>query len=607
MEKLERLKKYKAEEPMFTISKIKEILADLQIETEEKTSREVEGLYSSKVTIKNTNIGTNGKGLSEDYSLASAYGEFIERLQNDFLLILPQKFYAENGEKNISFIHSPDEKMIELNKIIDYNLCPITNTFNAQSKKDLTKLVKENESYKVLCLPFWDVKRRVESYLPIDLLDIRCGSNGLCAGNTREEALIQGICEIFERFAQRKIFFENITPPTIPSNYFKGTKIFKLLKNLEKEKNLSVIIKDCSLGINLPVVGLLLIDKENHKYTFRLGSDPSPITSLERCLSEIYQGKSSVKFVEIQFSENPFFDKSGFLPIEQEKNRNYMLISMMGFGKWTNSIFDITPDYKFSGFYYKKTISDKENLKYLINLIFKLGYDINIRDVSYLGFPSYRVYIPSMSENIPFDTSRLNYYIIADKADSVIRNINNSPMEDLKLLADYVEFHLKYIDYIKDKRFLKNLIVIPHTSEQLSKLSPILLLFMLNYKIKNLKKSFYYINFFVKIYQFNNHREFLYFSCIRDYVKLKIKNYNSNEIEKTLKMFYKEDIVTIIVNLLSNQATIFNHVELPNNFNCDICKLKDNCRAYEVFEYKTKLFEYKKINIIDQKKLSDIY
>ena len=38
--------------------------------------------------ISALNIGTNGKGMSESYSRASAHGELMERIQNGALFIL---------------------------------------------------------------------------------------------------------------------------------------------------------------------------------------------------------------------------------------------------------------------------------------------------------------------------------------------------------------------------------------------------------------------------------------------------------------------------------------------------------------------------------------
>lgn len=605
MSKLEGLKKY-AEEPAITIAKIKNILTKVQIETVEKTTRVFNGLYYSRINIKNTHIGTTGKGLNKDYSLASAYGEFMERLQNDFLLILPSEFKRKELEKIFSFSLSPDEKIIKIETIINSNFILLKYMFKEHNPQKIIKYFKDNEFDNDLCLPFWNVKRKCKVYIPTTLLNMSCSSNGLCAGNNREEALIHGICEIFERYAQKRIYFDNITPPTIPLDYFKGTIILDIIKTIEKEKNLSAIIKDCSLGINLPVVGLILIDKINHTYTFHLGSDPSPIISLERCLTEIYQGGETYKFNSIKFSENPFDEKSEFFSIKNEKFRNYSLIVESVSGKWPNSIFDLKPDYEFCGFDYEKAISDKTDLKYLINLVFKLGYDINIRDVSFLGFPSYQVYIPGMSENLLYE-NRLNYAGKINKIKSIMRNLYNSSVEDLSLLGDYLEWILNYLDCTRSTSCMNHLIGIPHKSKQLAKLSPILFLFMLNYKINNLQKCFDYINLFIEKSELKKPAEYLFFSCMRDYIKLKIKNNNSSEIIQNLKMLYSESVVNTIKKVLSYPDKVFDHICLPNNFHCTTCKMKNDCMANDFFEYKMRLYESKKVNRINQKKLSDVF
>lgn len=75
--------KYKDELPLKTINRIRDILGDLgllAVETAWKNS--VEGFYSVSLLIQNTTMMTNGKGTSYEYALASAYGEMMERLQN---------------------------------------------------------------------------------------------------------------------------------------------------------------------------------------------------------------------------------------------------------------------------------------------------------------------------------------------------------------------------------------------------------------------------------------------------------------------------------------------------------------------------------------------
>ncbi len=78
--------KHKDRDPQGTVDGIVEMLEQAGLDTEVRwTSHPFEGLCSNRVTIAGTNIGTNGKGTSEQYCLASGYAEFMERLQNIIL------------------------------------------------------------------------------------------------------------------------------------------------------------------------------------------------------------------------------------------------------------------------------------------------------------------------------------------------------------------------------------------------------------------------------------------------------------------------------------------------------------------------------------------
>ena len=72
--------------PIDTVEKIKTILQENNIETEEQwLETGIPYCFALRVTVKGTTFGTNGKGLTKDLALASGYGEMMERLQLGFI------------------------------------------------------------------------------------------------------------------------------------------------------------------------------------------------------------------------------------------------------------------------------------------------------------------------------------------------------------------------------------------------------------------------------------------------------------------------------------------------------------------------------------------
>ena len=90
--------KFKDAKPEDTVKKIKGILDSLNIEVSEKWyDSGLDNCYSLTVRAKGGVPLTNGKGVTRELARASAYAEFIERLQGGML------FY-----KYQSIIRDPD-------------------------------------------------------------------------------------------------------------------------------------------------------------------------------------------------------------------------------------------------------------------------------------------------------------------------------------------------------------------------------------------------------------------------------------------------------------------------------------------------------------------
>lgn len=377
--KLERIRAYKRKAPEITVCEIRLILGRFQISPKHMTRRTTADTFMSKVVCMDERglkafRGTSGKGLTESYALASGYAEFMERLENGLLYDhrLPSLAAAADDdpilaellkENGLSFPHSyaPDERM---------------------------------EDGKVV-IPFYSVFDDDIVQVPFHRLRAQCGSNGMCAGNDPMEAVLQGMSEVFERYALREIYLHSPVLPEIPLECFEGTTIYRLLERLRAEEHVRLSIRDCSLGMGLPVLGLL-VQKRDGRCAFHLGSDPSPITALERCLSEMYQA------LTVESEDGGYFLLHGNDGDPFDWKTQFEKSLENGSGMWMKSLFGRDAGL-FKGFEHPVSVSAEDDYRYMLDILRRNGRSLYVRDVSYLGFPAYQVYVPNMAEMLYVD------------------------------------------------------------------------------------------------------------------------------------------------------------------------------------------------------------
>lgn len=196
---------YKADSPINTIRKIRAKIIQLGIPFEEINLGNGEMFCSCRITITrdtDNSIGTNGKGMNTDFARASGYAEFMERLQNRAnSLSQPAtigascRFYPD--EKEYHWTH--DNAEIQIKRFVP-------RAFSLEAGLRAQKI--EGKS-----IPFYHVNTEEIVDLPYSLIRWTNGSNGMCAGNIREEALIQGFNEIFERYCIQEMYLLKNTPP----------------------------------------------------------------------------------------------------------------------------------------------------------------------------------------------------------------------------------------------------------------------------------------------------------------------------------------------------------------------------------------------------------
>lgn len=446
MEKLKE-RRYKEIEPKETVKKLKKILNEMGIDVEEKWSKKSSvDTYSLRVCIKGTDLGQNGKGMTKEFAMASAYAEFFERMQNGIL-----RFRIEKPTKEIPFSLFPDEKKITTEELMKKHNSVLenilkVNNYENKSKEEKIEYIKEisNENCKIvekeewLSLPYYSVKNKDIEYVPNEIFDYLYITNGMCAGNSPEEALIEGISEILERYVAFQILKQRLVLPQIPESYISNyPKVKEMVEKLNKNKKYYFRLVDCSLGGKYPVAGLYILEKNTGRFGFKLGAHPDYGIAMERCFTEASQGRDIYEYAQLCI-----FD---FYEQDENENKNitkFVLSDMAGIpyqilGEETTYNFTQMPD-----------VSDLDNktiLKNLVNNILQEGRDILVRDLSTLGFPTYRIAIPGMSEgSYDHNCKYLNFMNTMSLLLKDLRKINLDNIEEIINIMEIIVNEVGY-------------------------------------------------------------------------------------------------------------------------------------------------------------------
>ncbi len=483
---------HKDDRPAATIKKIRNILRNLGIVPVEHHWDSF-GEANHSMVLADPGLGAvNGKGISKEYALASAHGEFIERLQNFHL------YHKGYGLMKETELQVPDQVLKDISCGAPFlgKFCPALG-IDPESPTEI--------GIPILFFPFWDVFNKKVTDIPSMLLN---SSNGMCAGNTPEEALVEGICEIIERYVLSRLFFNSAALPTIPMEDIKNLGVYRLIDDIHKN-GYHVIVKDMTIGGRYPVVGTLLFNKDRTKYIVRLGSSPIFETALQRCLTEVAQNSSfsdfEYKMVNFQFD---FCEK--LLEDRNSKDKKLLLYyyahnNISGVGHFPADLFtEARTDHTYRGAFEEKFKNSKQSLYFLLNLIKRLNRDLYVRDVNFLGFPAYRVYISELScvDRMWFLEDVEDYLLFgfrAGKRENILR-LKSLGDDELRQLADCMKKDIAS-PVLSSPNMYSAVHIIPPLSLKPSKAYPFridqipytLLLVLILYRLKEYRQALNYL------------------------------------------------------------------------------------------------------------------
>jgi len=386
-----------------TIATLSGILADLGMKIEIASWRNiVPNVWSLHIRdAQSPQCFTNGKGATKESALASALGEFLERLNCNF-------FYNDQywGEEiaNAPFVHYPDERWFQPGRqdelplgILDPYCLAIYNPEGELRGSHLYDTNSGNVARGICALPFVRQSDGKVVYFPSNLIENLYLSNGMSAGNTLAEAQVQCLSEIFERAVKREILEGELCLPDVPPEVLaRYPGIVAGIQGLE-EQGFPVLVKDASLGGRYPVMCVTLMNPRTGGVFASFGAHPSLEVALERSLTELLQGRS---FEGLNDLPQPTFESQA---VTEPNNFVEHFIDSSGVVSWR--FFSAKADFAFVDwdFTSQGENANAREAATLFGLLAAQGKEVYQAVYEHLGVPACRILVPGYSEIYPVD------------------------------------------------------------------------------------------------------------------------------------------------------------------------------------------------------------
>lgn len=394
---------------------------------------------------------TNGKGATKEGALASALGEFIERLNCNFFY--NDQFWGEDIA-NAPFVHYPNERWFKPGRkdalpkeILDEYCLAIYNPDGELRGSHLYDTNSGNTARGICSLPYVRQSDGEVVYFPSNLVENLFLSNGMSAGNTLAEAQVQCLSEIFERAVKREILEGEIALPDVPQEVLaKYPGILAGIEGLEAQ-GFPVLVKDASLGGEFPVMCVTLMNPRTGGVFASFGAHPSLEVALERSLTELLQGRS---FEGLNDLPQPTFESNA---VTEPNNFVEHFIDSSGVVSWR--FFSAKADFEFVewDFSAQGENANAEEAATLFGILEGMGKEVYMAVHDLAGTTACRILVPDYSEIYPVDdliwdnTNKallfrediLNLHRLDDAAlEALVERLEDSELDDYTDIATLI-------------------------------------------------------------------------------------------------------------------------------------------------------------------------
>lgn len=573
---------FKDASPLDTVAKIQGILAKEGLSvTEHWDEQSVKNCYALRLSLDGTLFGTNGKGVTADLARASAYAELMERLQAGFL-----SFGAKDVPSDTKYLDRESLKV----QSCDYfsilsDLIRRTDGVSVSPEKLLdTCFEYEGGELCTEARPYYSVTEDKLVYLPTRLVNPIYTSTGNCAGNSPEEAIVQGFSEIIERWFQRQFMCGKYVPPTIPDNYLQQFPLAYESVCHIRQAGYDVLIKDLSMGSGYPVIATAVISKKSHAYHVHCGACPVFEIALQRSLTETFQGRTLQEVTDTSLDESAEGSVSSF--------RSSFL---QGKGSYPLEFFTGDASFPFVPFPDRRQCTNRELLQFVLDFIRQRNLHLYIRDTGIMGFCSYKLIIPEMSNaHFGFLTSDLPVATLQGNTKSIRLNMKEASQEQLLELQ---LLHLYYLnDHLVDRNpAVSKLLSLPVTADSYKdSLIGVIQIAYVEWECGNKTAGMDYIRQLsqTKVADISD-----YFSCLYRAVMM-CKNQTLESVLQKLSLFYEEGVIDEVRRVITNKRNPFADYVLTCSDHCEGCRYREGCfvskhqAVADVLGRHVRLFDY---------------
>ena len=361
----------------------------------------VNGIWSVHVRERDCPLlFTNGKGGSREAALASALGEFFERLSTNYFWNHYYLGYAFAEGRKRAFVHYPQEQWFALDEQDEWPQALLTPElqafYNPQGSIAAQALVDFNSgnAERGICtIPYVRLRDQAQVLFPVNIIGNLYVSNGMSAGNSVPEARAQALSEIFERHVKFRILREGLCLPDVPEEVInRYPRIAAGIAGL-RAAGFGIVVKDASLGGQFPVMNVTLLNPHDQGCFSSFGAHPRLEVALERSLTELLQGRA--------------LDALGGFPppgldldeVASAPNLEIHFVDSSGIVSW--NFLGAKSDFAFCDWNF--STSTAQDYAWLQDAVHALGHDVYVADFTHLGVYACRIIVPGMSEIYPLE------------------------------------------------------------------------------------------------------------------------------------------------------------------------------------------------------------